>query len=82
MICELVGEACRRYKDVILCGDFNYRGINWDLLQSDSEGQKFLDVILDCFMDQHVRQPTRGKNILDLVFSTEGTMIMQSLNLK
>ena len=26
-------------------------------------------------MEQHVRQPTRGKNTLDLVLSTEGTMI-------
>ena len=75
LICELVREACRRYKDVILCGDFNYRGIKWDLLQSDSEGQKFLDVTLDCFMEQHVRQPTRGRNTLDLVLSTEGTII-------
>ena len=58
-----------------MCGDFNYPGIDWDRLQSDREGQKFLDAIMDCFMEQYVKHPTRGNNILDLVFGTEGTII-------
>jgi hypothetical protein len=36
-------------KQVILMGDFNYPGINWDLLDSDRHGESFLGVIQDSF---------------------------------
>ena len=28
----------------------------------------FLELTLDCFLHQHVNEPTRGENILDLVY--------------
>ena len=33
-----VGQACRRYKNVHICGDLVHGTIDWDLLQCDSEG--------------------------------------------
>ena len=67
--------ACHRYNDIIICGDFNYPSIDWNLMQAESEGQNFLDTVMDCFLIQHVREPTRGQNILDLVMSKEGITI-------
>ena len=70
-----IKEACSIYKDVIICGDFNYPNINWETLHSTGDDQLFLDTTLDCFLKQHVEEPTRNKNILDLVLSTNGVSI-------
>ena len=37
---NVIGQACRRYTNVLICGDFNHRTIDWDLLQCNCEGQK------------------------------------------
>jgi len=55
----------------LIMGDFNYPGINWSTLKADSEGSKFLKLVLDCYLDQHVHEPTRMKNILDLVLTSD-----------
>ena len=72
---NVIRLACRRYKDVLICGDFNHRTIDWDLLQCGSEGQKFLDLTLDCFLHQHVNEPTWGENILDLALYSCESMV-------
>ena len=51
---NVIAQVCRRYNNVLICGDFNHITIDWDLLQFDSEGQKFHDLTLDCFLLQHV----------------------------
>ena len=72
---NVIGQSCRRYKNFLVCGDFNHRTIYWDLLQCNCEGQKFLDLTLDCFLHQDVNEPTRGENILDLVLSPCESMV-------
>ena len=72
---NVIGQACRRYTNVLMCGDFSQRTIDWDLMQCISEGQKFFDLTLDCFLHQHVNEPTRGENILDLVLSSCESMV-------
>ena len=37
--------------------------------------QEFIEVVQDCYLTQHVREPRRGENILDLILSTEEHMI-------
>ena len=76
---NVIGQACRTYKNVIICGDFNHGIIDLNLLQCDSEGQKFLDLTLDCFLHQHVSEPTWGENIFDLVFSSCESMVDNSV---
>ena len=44
-------------------------------MQCNSEGQKFFDLTLDCFLHQHVNEPTRGETILDLVLSSCELMV-------
>ena len=44
-------------------------------LHAGSESQEFLDLVLDCFLIHHIRELTRGDNVLDLVFSSIECMI-------
>ncbi len=67
----------RKYANyrLLLMGDFNYREINWEDSYSDAEGKEFMNTVNDCFLTQHVIKPTRGKNILDLVLTSEPGMV-------
>jgi len=58
-------------------GDFNYPKINWDTLDCDSTttSDDFRDVLLDSYLYQLVRQPTRQNNILDLAISLNENMV-------
>jgi endonuclease/exonuclease/phosphatase family metal-dependent hydrolase len=61
--------------NVLMMGDFNYPKINWDTLDCDSSSMTYRDLILDNYLYQHVRQPTRENNILDLVISSNVNMV-------
>jgi hypothetical protein len=60
---------------VLLMGDFNYPLLNWDTYECDSNAEKFRDLLLDNYLYQHVREPTRESNILDLVISSDENMV-------
>jgi len=60
---------------LMLMGDFNYSEINWAKPESMDDLHPFLKCVNDNFLIQHVEEPTRGKNILDLVFTSEENMI-------
>ena len=62
-------------KAVVIMGDFNYPGINWEGMESDNNGERFFQLVSDCFLFQHVKSPTRGQNILDLVLTSEEGMV-------
>ena len=55
----------------IIMGDFNYPGVNWDLLSGCSISEAFCDTVNNCFLTQLVRSPTRGPSMLDLVFCND-----------
>ena len=65
---ELMRKAC--LKDAVITGDFNHESIDWELMEAQAEGQRFLDQTQDLFLHQHVEEATRGENILDLILST------------
>ena len=49
-------------------GDFNHGNIKWDSLQSTGvEDQRFLCLLQDNFLTQHVLEPTRAARVLDIV---------------
>ena len=58
-------------------GDFNLPDINW--VSQSAPVTNCQDKFLDCFnsngLTQYVLEPTRGNNILDLVFSNESNLI-------
>ena len=63
-------------RDCIIMGDFNHGRIQWKSLQSTgSEDQKFLNLVQDSFLIQHVLEPTRGENVLVIVLSSQKEFI-------
>ena len=73
---ECIKVACDRYTNIIMSGDFNHPTIKWNELHTQKEGQNFLNLTLDCFLTQHVTEPTtRGRNMLDLVMSKPEQLI-------
>ena len=53
-------------------GDFNHGNIKWDSLQSTGvEDQRFLCLVQDNFLTQHVLEPTRAARVLDIVLSSQ-----------
>ena len=60
-------------------GDFSHGRIQWKSGSEDqstgSEDQKFLNLVQDCFLIQHVLEPTRGENVLDIVLSSQKEFI-------
>lgn len=66
---------------ILLMGDFNYKDVVWNnsvcygTPGASLDTRLFCDCILDNFLTQHVFMPTRGENILDLVFSSEPDLV-------
>ncbi len=70
--------ACKG--DVLIMGDFNYSNIDWNIMNGVSRDENmFIDVVQDNYLHQHVREPTRGENTLDLVLS-KSELDVQNLN--
>ena len=74
-------KLCHILKSVkgpaLFLGDFNFPGIDWDLMHSDNEGERhFINILQDQFFTQHVDFPTQDKgNILDLVISSSSNLV-------
>ena len=58
-------------KNAVICGDFNNPSVNWSTLTGDREGRRLIGLAEDAFLWQSVQKPTRGNNILDLVFKND-----------
>ena len=69
-----LGEVSRSLP-LVLVGDFNLPGICWNYNIADREQSwRFLECVGDNFLTRLVREPTRGSNILDLLFVNRGGM--------
>ena len=75
---NLLPQVRQRSKEavIILGGDFNLPGINWDQLTTQAGApdtahcNKLLDITQAHTLEQMVKEPTRGSNILDLCFTS------------
>ena len=57
-------------------GDFNQGYIQWKSLESTGgEDQQFLFLIQGSFLTQHMLEPTRGENVLDIVLSSQNKLV-------
>ena len=83
-VCELLSKAVERKSTYLLiCGDFNYREIDWENESSDEKYQHmstFINTVQDCFLHQHVTEHTRFRlgeepSLLDLIFTNEEGLI-------
>ena len=58
--------------DCIIMGDFNHGNIKWDSLHSTGvEDQRFLCLVQDNLLTQHVLEPTRAARVLYLLLSSQ-----------
>jgi len=70
---ELIRKATKM--PCIIMGDFNHH-IDWNQRRGKNTADElFVECMDENFLTQHVLQPTREENILDLVISTEEDMI-------
>jgi len=75
---DQIANTCK-YNDVVIVGDFNLPLIDWKTEKANnSKGQLFLDTVQDSFLVQHVIEPTRNDNYLDLVFSSNGKYVARA----
>ena len=78
---ELLKSVCtKKYSHICLVGDFNFKKINWVNVSTNEPTvgmeSKFLETINDCFLYQHVTEPTRIRgntepSLLDLILTDE-----------
>lgn len=73
-------DDCPDMGDRLLLGDFNFPGVQWIEGQAHTKDQHhgvapLSQVTEDLFLTQFVTSPTRGDNILDLVFTSDKEMV-------
>ena len=62
-------------ENVIVLGDFNLPGIDWESYFSHCERENyFINCFLDNYLDQIVNFPTRGSNLIDLVLTNNSNL--------
>ena len=45
-----IERANKTHKCIIICGDFNFLGINWETLKSNKKSEGFLQTTMNCFL--------------------------------
>ena len=62
--------------ECVIMGDFNHNHIQWESLESaGGNDHQFLLLTQDCFLTQHVLEPTRGWNVLGLILSSQNELV-------
>jgi hypothetical protein len=83
---NLINEICaRKITKILIMGDFNLPEIDWDfehVINASVYPSEFLDTFNDCFLFQHVTQPTRARlgqnsNTLDLVITNREELVSE-----
>ena len=64
-------------KTFVLVSDFNCLSVDWEIDLAGQEGLRLLDFKQDYFLFQKVREPTRGTNVLNLIFCTEDDLVSE-----
>jgi len=63
-------------QQTVIVGDFNFRVINCNSFQGKNLYEElFINLMHNCFLTQHVTEPTRLDNLLALVMTTEPNMV-------
>lgn len=82
LIKDKINEMSASLPNIILTGDFNFPIIDWEteVVQGGStdaqlQAAALLDLAENYCMNQYIRVPTRGKNILDLFFTNNEELV-------
>ena len=60
---------------VVIMGDFNFPQFNWNRIETIDESHPFIECINNNFLAQLVEEPTRGNNYLDLILSSDSSLV-------
>ncbi len=89
LVLDKIRETINLYPslEIILLGDFNFPQISWEnrLIQggtrhSSTQANYFLDMMDECHLTQHIHDPTRIKNTLDLVLTKNPSLVHSYIN--
>lgn len=69
----LINKASQ--ENVIIIGDFNFPEINWADVKIIGSIHPFINCIQDSFLDQVIDKPSREKNYLDLVLTSDRNFV-------
>ena len=80
---QLITKAYEYNNTLIVAGNFNYKNIEWEnefVRNGHKHLMEFIETIHDCFLHQHVSEPTRYReneesNLLDLILTSEVGMV-------
>ena len=78
---KILKESTKHSDLLTICGDFNFKTINWKLHSpGNSTEAEFLETIDDLFLDQHIYEFTRKRgtdkpSLLDLVISDQSQIL-------
>ena len=85
MINDVISANGGIESSIILTGDFNMPIINWNTREINggtrnlqSQAEALLELSDQLYMNQYVREPTRGTNILDLFFVNDGDLVLKT----
>ena len=74
----------KHYSHLCFVGDFNYKDIDWltwtTSHNEESKEAKFIETIRDCYLYQHLLEPTRRRgsdnpSLIDLLFTNEALQV-------
>lgn len=71
---EQLIDICNE-NDAVIFGDFNLPVTLWGGTLSCHSGHELYSNILESSLQQHVHEPTRGQNILDIVLTTDDNLV-------
>lgn len=77
-LCKVLSDLCSFQGHSVITGDFNFPDIDWkeNLPHGTSTvSQRFTEFCTSTKLVQKVREPTRGKHILDLVLCSQANLI-------
>ena len=80
---QMIGTLAQPMPDIVLCGDFNFPNIKWPAgtisggtLEDQAQAKTLLEGTGKAFLTQQLETPTRGSNILDLLFTNNQDAVM------
>ena len=76
-IWQEINRACR-YDQLCVLGDFNSRNNDWELTVSGNDVEDLLKLVQDNFLNQVIKEPTRGDNILDLILTNGDDLVKEA----
>ena len=61
--------------ECVIMGDLNHGHVQWKSLECWGDDYQFLPLTQDCFLAQHILEPTRCRNVLDLILSSQNELV-------